>query len=454
MTAKGLLRGLAAGLLLALAVAGNVRAQGAPAAPEMFYAEVPKDGRIYVFSIGQRYDIFQQSGGAEMGQAITRPGYGPNGETVVFDNENAINLYNFKHGLQGEYFPKPKTAAPSAFPTTKFSGLMFGDYYAYDKWHQNTISSTNTNNVQGQQGFWLRRAYFTFDLAMSEKFTTRFRLEANSNGQFTNPGNVNTFVKDAYLKWTFTGKQVLTVGIQPSMSFDWFEGFYGLRHIEKTPIDLYRIDSSRDFGVSVGGPITAVKNLSYAVVYGNESGNGSEIDKYKIWRMEARYDANPGIAAEAFYSFANRPAGQDRTTAQGIVGYRGKTLRAAGQYVYQKRESGKDGVPDQTIDIWSAFGYWEFSPKKADVYFRYDDVKGQVGSVDTGLPGADGIDYWILSTKQPFKMYIFGAEYFLFPSVRISPNIEIAQYDNDPDPVLFPGRDKDQIYRITFFWSW
>jgi hypothetical protein len=449
MRAKSIRGGLAtAGAwLICLAIAGSAWAQG------MFYREVEKDGRIYVFAIGSRYDAFEKSGGAEIGVAITRLGYGANGETVVFDSEDAINYYNYKHNKPGEYFPKPKEAAKSPFPAGKFSGLMFGDYYYYDKWHQDQISTTNTNNVQGQQGLWFRRAYFTYDLTFSEKFTTRFRLEANSNGQFTSPGNINPYVKDAYLKWNFTGKQALTLGIQPSLTFDWYEGFWGLRHIDKTPADLYRIDSSRDLGISVGGPIAAVKNLGYAVQYGNESGTGSETDKYKILRLEGRYDANPGIAIEGFYSFANRPAGQDRTTAQGVVGYRNKSIRGAGQYLYQERKSGKAGVPDQKIDIWSAFGYWEFSAKKADVFFRFDDVKGKLGAVDTGLPGADGIDYWIMSTKQPFKAYFIGGEYWLHPSIRISPNVEMVKYDNDPDKA-FPGRDQDRIFRLTFFWTW
>jgi len=449
MSLKALCRGLLA--VAALAALAGVASAQSPL--NYFYNEVVKDGRIYVFATGQRFDTFEKSGGAEVGQAITRPGYGPNGETVVFDSEDAINLYNYKHGLPGEYFPKPKEVPKSPFPAGKFSGLMFGDYYFYDKWHQDQISATNTNNVQGQQGFWFRRLYLTYDLQLNEKFTTRFRLEANSNGQFTNPGNINPYIKDAYLKWTFTGKQVLTLGIQPSLTFDWYENWYGLRHIEKTPADLYRIDSSRDFGVTVGGPITAVKNLFYAAQYGNDAGTGSETDKYKIVRLEARYDANPGIALEGFYSHGRRPNGQDRTTAQGIVGYRNKVVRVAGQYLYQERKSGKDGVPNQKIDIWSAFGYWEFAPKKADIFGRFDDVKGKLGGVDTGLPGADGIDYWIMSTKQPFKTYIFGGEWYLHPSIRISPNVAWVSYDNDPDPVKFPGRDKDRIYRITFFWS-
>ncbi|MFN8093888.1 MAG: hypothetical protein U0599_17040 [Vicinamibacteria bacterium] len=52
-----------------------------------YYNEVAKDGRIYVFANGNRFDTFEKSGGAEIGVAITRPGYGPNGETVVFDSE-------------------------------------------------------------------------------------------------------------------------------------------------------------------------------------------------------------------------------------------------------------------------------------------------------------------------------------------------------------------------------
>src|SRR5215471_12950034 len=112
MNLRVLCRGLLAAAVL-VGVAGAAFAQTtAPWAP--FYAELPKDGRIYVFAIGARYDAFEKSNGTEIGQAITRPGYGPNGETVVFDSENAINLYNFKHGTTGEYFPPPKTTAPPA----------------------------------------------------------------------------------------------------------------------------------------------------------------------------------------------------------------------------------------------------------------------------------------------------------------------------------------------------
>jgi hypothetical protein len=387
-----------------------------------FYTEVVKDGRIYAFAVQSRYDAFTKTG-KDAGPVIERPGYGPNGETVIFDSHDAINLYNYKHGLPGEVFPRTEEAPPPKFPSGKFSGLMFGDYYWYLDWHQDQISSTNPTVVEGQHGFWFRRLYFTYDLAFTEKLTTRFRLEANSNGTFAG-GNLEPYVKDAYLKWTYKGKQQVTLGIQPTLTFDWLEGLWGLRHIEKTPADLYRLDTSRDFGITFNGP-APIDGFSYGAQFGNDSGNGSEAQEGKILRVNARYERNPGIAVEGFYSYGTRPASTNRHTAQGIAGLRNDVARVGLQYLWQERRSGQDGIPDQTISVWSGFG----------------------------LPGAEGIDYWLLSSQSPFTMWIFGGEWYLHPSVRLSPNLELARYTNDPDPVNFPGNNRDSILRLTFFWT-
>jgi len=70
-----------------------------------FYKEEVKDGRIYVFNLGAEYERWAATG--ETGRAITRLNYGPAGETVVFDSEEAIDLYNFKHGI-AEVVTRPK----------------------------------------------------------------------------------------------------------------------------------------------------------------------------------------------------------------------------------------------------------------------------------------------------------------------------------------------------------
>jgi hypothetical protein len=434
--------------IIAAACALNSLLVTGVSAQTFFYNEVAKDGRIYVFAVAVRYDEFTKTG-TQAGPVIERQGYGPAGETVVFDSQDAVNLYNFKHGLPGENFPKSKEDGDSDFPSHKFSGLMFGDYYWYYQWHQDQISDTNPMSVEGQHGFWFRRLYFTYDYTYSEKFTTRFRLEMNSNGDFAG-GDLVPYVKDASVKWTYKGKQQVTLGIQPSLTFDWFDVFWGLRHIEKTPADLYRIDSSRDFGVTFNGP-SPIRGLAYAAQFGNESGSGSEPDQGKIVRVESRFE-HPNVVLEGFYSFATRAANEDRHTAQGIAGFRNDVGRLGGQYLWQRRRSGT-GVSDQTIAIWSGFAVWDVRPKKADLFVRADNVRGHLGDVETGLPGADGIDYWLLSTNAPFTTWIFGGELYLHPNVRLSPNLETARYTHDPDPVSFPGRRQDSILRLTFFWT-
>jgi len=400
-------------------------------AQTFFYNEVAKGGRIYVFGSSSRYDAFIKSDGADMGPVIERPGYGVGGETVVFDGENAINLYNFKHGLPGETFPEFKELEKSEFPTHKISGLMFGDYYWYYQRHQDNVSSTDPTAVEGQHGLWFRRLYFTYDFAHSEKVSVRLRFEANSNGDFEG-GDIVPYVKDASIKWTYIGKQQLTLGIQPTLTFDWLEGFWGLRHIEKTPADLYRLDSSRDFGLSFAGP-ARIRGLSYAAQFGNESGSGSETREGKIVRFQTRYEPTSAIGVEGFYSFGRGPSGQHRQTGQGFAGFRSNTARVALQYLWHERMSGQDTLPDQTIAVWSGFLVWDVVPKKADLFIRADSVKGHLGGVETGLPGAEAIDYWILSSQSPFMMWIAGGEWYLHPAVRFSPNLELVRYAHDPN---------------------
>jgi hypothetical protein len=50
-------------------------------------------------------------------------------------------------------------------------------------------------------------------------------------------------------------------------------------------------------------------------------------------------------------------------------------------------------------------------------------------------------------------MWIVGGEWYLHPSVRVGPNVEMARYSHDPDPAQFPGRRSDSILRLTFFWT-
>jgi hypothetical protein len=62
-----------------------------------FYRELRVEDRIYVFSTEKKYTAYQQS--KDMGVSITRLGYGPGGETVVFEDAKAIEAFNRRHGM-------------------------------------------------------------------------------------------------------------------------------------------------------------------------------------------------------------------------------------------------------------------------------------------------------------------------------------------------------------------
>lgn len=328
--------------------------------------------------------------------------------------------------------PAPSSAEkPPAPPPYKISGLVFGDYYSFFQHHD--------PKWDGQHGFWLRRVYLTYDHTFSPKLSMRLRLEMNSNGRLAG-GALEPYLKDAYLRWNVAGRQTLTLGIQPSLTFDYLEGVWGLRHIEKTPLDLYRWDSSRDTGVTLSGPLNGAQTVRYALQFGNESGNNAETNEQKAWRAAARYEPKQGFTAEAMVARFDRPNDADRTTAQVFAAFRGTRGRAGAQYSFQKRRA---IAGDTELDLVSVFGVLDLKPKTLAAFVRVDRVAD--ACTDCGA-----IDYLPIATTNPFTLTIAGVEYALHPSVRFSPNVEWVSY-SDRAGVTTPKNDA--VGRLTFFWS-
>lgn len=324
---------------------------------------------------------------------------------------------------------EPANADP---PRYRISGLVFGDYYTFPRHH--------LDQWEGQHGLWLRRIYFTYDHTFSPALTARFRLEANSNGELEG-GTLEPYVKDAYIRWRFAGRQRLTAGIQPSLTFEFVEDVWGLRHIEKTPLDLYRLDSSRDTGFTVSGPLNDSGTLAYAAQYGNNSGNASETDEYKGYRLSARHDTDPGFSVEGMFGRSERAAGADRTTWQIFGGYRGARMRAGAQYARQTRRAAAGSTaPDLDLDIVSGFGVFDVAGDRASAFVRVDRY-------GDACPDCGAIDYLPIATTDPFTMTLAGVEYRLHPSVRVGPNIEWVKYDG-------AAPEDDVAVRMTFYWVW
>lgn len=206
---------LAAGALLSVLVgAGSVHAQGT------FYREVEKDGRIYVFNNQRAYLDWEKSG--EMGVAITLLGYGPKGETMVFDSEEAIHLYNFKHGRPGDPRPQP---TPSPGPTVSWrdgaTTLLFPGLaqvrinnriqvrYTHE-FPDETVQLPGTAARGDSRGsFRIRRAKFKVDGWFWKQWLL-YELQLNWPG--VTGANVGALLEDANINWDLTtGERKLMV---------------------------------------------------------------------------------------------------------------------------------------------------------------------------------------------------------------------------------------------------
>lgn len=339
---------------------------------------------------------------------------------------------------QDSALPPASPPPPISEPRFTFSGLVFGDYYYFSQDHD--------PKWEGQQGFWLRRIFFTFDYTFTPKLSTRLRLEMNSDGKLAG-GALTPYVRDAWLRWAFFGRQQVTLGIQPSLSIDFIDTFWGLRHVEKTPLDLYRWDSSRDTGVTVAGPMNEANTFRYFVQFGNESGNNAETDAFKALRVAARYETNPGVTVEGTYGYFARDGNADRTTAQVVAGYRAKNVRAGFQYAYQRRNAPTGSPsPDLELDIYSGFAVADLEPRKFSVFARVDRYADP-------CPDCASIDYLPIDTSAAFTLLLTGVEYYIHPAVRFSPNVEWVHYGTPADTTT-PAPKDDIVWRATFFWSW
>jgi hypothetical protein len=148
----------------------------------LYYQEIEKDGRVYVFNTPERAKTFEESG--EIGTAITLVGKAEGGKTLVAENETAIDLYLFKHDLPGYDRPTPK-------PEKKFDDRVhWKDGKTTWETKQGKVSLSNrvqtrftsfdapSPTVEDRGTFNIRRAKTAVEAESADK-KWKFKLQAN-----------------------------------------------------------------------------------------------------------------------------------------------------------------------------------------------------------------------------------------------------------------------------------
>lgn len=261
----------------------------------------------------------------------------------------------------------------------KLSGYMFGDYYY--------IVSAEGEDQKGENAMRFRRMYLTYDKSIDEGISTRFRLEANDAGLGSGKKMV-PFVKHAYVKLSdsLLGGE-LYVGLSGTPTWAHAEKVWGYRSIEKTVMDLNKIGSSADIGVSLKGKSG---KLAYAAMIGNGPGQKSEDDEGKKMYGSLAFNLSESLIIEGYADYNFRSDDRSENTLKLFAGYRGDDFKGGVEIFSRTNEFGGDDG-DIKISGISVFGSQPIMTKLKG-FARFDAVQND-GKDVTDILVIAGLDH-------------------------------------------------------------
>jgi hypothetical protein len=303
----------------------------------------------------------------------------------------------------------------------KISGALFGDYYYIASTHD------STSNIEGENGFWFRRIYFTYDTKLDEYFSGRVRFEMASKGDFTTKAKMEPFAKDAYLKWKKSRHSIL-FGLSGTPTWGLLEKIWGYRSVEKTPLDLQKYGSSRDIGIAFKGNFDEEKKFGYHLMLGHGAGTSSETNRQK--KAYLALDAKPhdNLVVQVYGDIEDgKTENTAKTTFQGFAGLSGDPGRVGALFCMQTLQLGVDSLNenvDSSFVIVSAFGVKKISDK--------------VSAFARGDLNLDG------NMRTSSISYYTAGE-----NVHIMPNVEVVLYEE----VVGQELSEEIIPRVTVYYS-
>ncbi|HYU34840.1 MAG TPA: porin [Thermoanaerobaculia bacterium] len=376
MRRSATLRACLVALVVALLAGSVARAQVAG----LYYQEVEKDGRVYVFNTPEKYKAWQESG--DMGIAITLISRGPNGETIVAENETAMDLYLFKHNLPAYDRPSPKAAAPSAYPSTKIGGRVYADVTSKEIEDKGTHAKSGDSGV----GVDVKRFYFTVTHELNAVWSAQFQSDIGDKP--TGSRRYDVFVKKAYIQAKLSPAATFRLGSADTAWVPFVEGLYGYRYVENELIDRLSFGTSADWGLHFLGKTGMV---SYQ--FSAENGRGySDPARSKTVDFEGRVSAEPvkgltfavgGYSGKRGLATKAPTTTPDKHTAQrldALVAWVADRYRFGGEYFSADNWTTVTSVAKDSADGYSAWFSVGLDPANTKTVF---------GKYETADPSKD-----------------------------------------------------------------
>jgi hypothetical protein len=426
-------------IALAVVVLVGVATTATADVTRLYYQEVAKDGRIYVFNSPEAYKKFEATG--QMGSNITLVGAGPNGETVIAENDTALDLFTFKHNLPAIDRPAadPPAHQAAALPSVKVGGLAFISY------------QNGQSNGKDYSQTTIKRAYVDTQAKILPYLSARATFDITQDST----GDWKPRFKYAYGKFDlgtagFLDKNYIEFGLDHMPWLDFEEHINNFRLQDPMFMERNGLFNSADVGLLVGGnfgedmPSDYKKHVSgaYAGRYGsyqigvyNGAGyHGAEANTNKA--LEGRItvrpvpDVIPGLQISYFgvHGKGNTAAEPDWNLNAGMVSYESEYAVVTGQYVDSKGEQDGKAVDASGKSLkrkgWSGFVEAKVDPNWS-IIARYDDFD----------PNAN-------ASNDQTKRTIVGVAYLFNRSNLILLDYEQAKYDQ-------AGKPKDKRTQLT-----
>nr|BCX01797.1 MAG: hypothetical protein KatS3mg041_1843 [Bacteroidota bacterium] len=295
----------------------------------------------------------------------------------------------------------------------RWSGLWYADYYY--------VLRSPDQALGDQNGFTFRRLYLTADWSPHARLRGRVRLEADDRS-FSTDGRLAPFLRDLYVQLTPWKGHWLTIGICPTPAFEIREAGWGYRSLERTILDLNRIVSTRDFGLSLQGPITG--EVSYWLMFGNNSGLRLEQDKFKRLYGGLSWQRENGPALNLYTDYGRYQGGRWFSTVAAYAGLHSRSGRM-GLEAFAHRFSRPIGPGDRYQGI-SLFGVLPLG-----AHLR------AVGRGDL---------LWRNREEERSRLYyaLVGLDWSMAPELNLIPNLYWSRQSTDPRG--------SWTARITLYW--
>ncbi|MFY9822554.1 MAG: carbohydrate porin [Thermoanaerobaculia bacterium] len=354
--------------LLALVLALSAASVAVAQVTGLYYQEVEKDGRVYVFNTPERYQSWQSSG--DIGTAITLVGRGANGETLVAENETAMDLYLFKHNLPAYDRPTPKPAAAKSDPN-KLGIRVYADASSRD----NKDDATGKKSSDSGLGVDVKRTYFTYTHTFDGMWSAQFQSDIGDQGA----KRYDVFVKKAFIQALIDPQLILRLGSADTPWVPFVENVYGLRYVEQVITDRLSFGTSADWGFHVLGN-SPLWGYQLSIVNGKGYSNPT---RTKSVDFEGRLSVTPVeglVLAVGGYSGKRGndtdavPALHTATRSDALIGYSNSFFKIGGEYFQSDNWNNVATPAKDKADGFSGWAQVYFNPEWS-VFARYDDAK-------------------------------------------------------------------------------